>query len=111
MATSRKFASTHADVLKKMILLQERATTLIHDSPKKAAADSLEYLSSGLLSLDLVERAMNKVNHNFYTNPHVIIEDTKMYYNFMKQQGLLTGEFDAHKIFDTSFYDQVTAKK
>lgn len=108
VAVRGDLAKNNPDAVRKLVELHNRATELISTDPKRAARHVHEALGHGLIPINLVERAITSPYSKFVSNPHQIVDATKVMHDFQIEIGALRKPVPLADLFDTSFYDATT---
>lgn len=103
-----KLIREQPEVVKALVKAHIAATKLLDTQPARVAPLVQKYVGGGRLDLALVEKAIRNSKGQFEANPNIIIPATLVLQKFQAETGTLEGTpADAHKLFDTRFYDAV----
>jgi NitT/TauT family transport system substrate-binding protein len=105
---SGSFIAKYPDVARRFVGLLERATHLLQNDPKAAAAAADIALGRGLIPLPLLEKAVRSKAAHFVSDPQIIAPQVMILQDFQIKQGLLKEPVPLQELFDFSIYRERT---
>jgi len=105
IAARENIIAKHRAALVKLIELHIKATKLLKKNPEKAAKHVKNFIAKGLLSEQLVLKALKSPSSNFHADPRSIVKDTQYMAQFQKSKKIKT-KVSTKGLFDTSIYEE-----
>lgn len=105
IAVREKVLAKHRDAIVKLVELHIKATELLLKNPEKAVPHVKKFIAKGLLSDDVVLKALKSPSSNFRADPSSILESTTYMANFQKTKKIKT-KVSTDGLFDTSIYKE-----
>ncbi|WP_114393606.1 ABC transporter substrate-binding protein [Oleisolibacter albus] len=110
IALTDDFAKAHPDIAQKLVDLTVKATDLIKADPKVAAKAVEAALGKGLISAEVMERALTSKAVKFNVDPAVIAEQTGVMQDYQVKLGAVKQASPLEGLFDASYYAKATNK-
>lgn len=108
IAVRENVLAEHRAAIVKFIELHIRATELLLNEPEKAAPHVKNFIAKGLLSDDIVLKALKSPSSNFRSSPNDILEATQYMHDFQKSAKIKTN-VSVDGLFDLSVYKDAKA--
>lgn len=105
LAVRSELIAQHPEVVQKLVALHNRATVQIVKEPKRAAEHVHAAIGRGLIPIQLVERAITSPYSKYVSDPHSIVQSTRVMHDFQAEIGALKKPVPLEVLFDTSYYD------
>ncbi|GGY02109.1 sulfonate ABC transporter substrate-binding protein [Litchfieldella qijiaojingensis] len=109
LAAREAVLEAHPEAMRKLMALHIRATEMLVEDPKRAAPHVREFVGKRLVPLETVEAALQSPSANYLSDPHEIIEATRVMHDFQERIGTLKQPVAIEALFDTRLYDEVSA--
>ena len=109
LAVRAAYLKAHPDVVARLVAAHIQATEALNQQTPAAIDAVAEYVGGGRVPRDVIQTAIAHSAGHFVANPHRIMQATQRMYDFQRQQGTLSADLDIPSLFDSSFYDQLTA--
>ncbi|MDE1145206.1 MAG: ABC transporter substrate-binding protein [Azospirillaceae bacterium] len=100
-------AKDHPELVQKLVELVDKAVTLIHQDPARAAADVEKVLGRGIIDVKTMQRALTSPASQFVVDPRRIVEKTKTLQDFQVKIGVLKKAEPLDTLFDASYYEKL----
>jgi NitT/TauT family transport system substrate-binding protein len=110
LALHGDFLSRNPKAAADFVKLHVKATEMLRDEPKRAAAHLHKGLGKGLTDLGTFERALVSPASNYVADPNRIRQATGVMQDFQVSLGVLKDVADLDKVFDDALYRAATAK-
>lgn len=101
----------HPEAMRKLLSLHIRATRMLEDDSQRAAPHVREFVGKRLVPLATVEAALESPSSHYLSDPHAIIDATRVMRDFQTQTGTLKKSVDIEALFDTRLYDEVSSSE
>ncbi len=108
LAAREAVLKEHPQAMRKLLELHIRATQVLEEDPERAAPHVREFVGKRLVPLATVEAALKSPSSNYLSDPHEIIDATRVMRDFQTQNGTLRKSVDIEALFDTQLYDEVS---
>lgn len=111
IAVSGAFLKANPDAVQSLVKANIRGIDFIKASPDKAAPHIGAVLGKGLISDDIIQKALASPATKLEANPSVIIAPTAKMQAYQVELGAIPKAEPLEGLFDTSFYDKAKAGK
>ncbi len=101
----QKFWDEHSDAVEKYMALHILATKFIKENPKEASKHIHNYISLGLVPIEITEEAVEFTTDRFADNPQIMVSPTKVIQELMIRDGYLRKNIDIDGLYETGLYD------
>jgi NitT/TauT family transport system substrate-binding protein len=109
LAARESLLEQRPDAVSTLLELHLRATHALVDTPQQVAPSVREFVGKRLVPLETVEAALSSPFANYGADPHAIVEGTRTMHDFQLANGTLKQGLDIDTLFDTRWYDDLTA--
>ena len=99
LATSQDYLAKNPETIKKLLMLQERATQFIKDNPARAAEHVYQYIGKDLLDRRLVDKIVVEAKDQFDTSLDAIEWPSRQIMDYMVDDQLLAKPIDLNRLF------------
>lgn len=110
VAVRESFLKQHPDTVQRLVAAHARATEQLRAGDPEAIAAVQQYVGGGRLPESVVTRAVKRSADNFVADPNRIVDGTRRMRDFQAERGTLKTELDIDALFETRFYDAVSAE-
>lgn len=111
VAVSGAFLKAHPDAVQSLVDANIRGIDFIKASPEKAAPHISAVLGKGLISNEIIQKALASPATKLEANPSVIIEPTAKMQAYQVELGAIPKAEPLDGLFDISFYEKARAGK
>lgn len=109
LAARESVLADQPEAMQRLMALHIRATDMLVDDPERAAPHVREFVGKRLVPLATVEAALRSPSSNYLSDPHAIIDATRVMRDFQLDNGTLRQSVDIEALFDTGLYDAASS--
>jgi ABC-type nitrate/sulfonate/bicarbonate transport system substrate-binding protein len=111
LVAHQAFVDNHPDIVKKLIVLQIRATQFLREHPKEAAECIVRQPAEGMVKADVWEQAIRTAQSTFSTDLQSTLPSSQIMWDYMKRNAYLNSDFNPDQIFALTAYNEAGARK
>jgi NitT/TauT family transport system substrate-binding protein len=102
------YAQKNPEVVRKLALLNERATRFMQEHPDRAARHVARYFGS-TVGADVYETSIRFVRDRLLSDPYKMVSSAKIMHQYMRQTGYLSRDVNVDELYDIKSISPTTA--